>query len=315
MTAIGLDVGGTKVLAVAADDDGHPVAEQKVAVPRDAEGLLDVLATTARAVAEEAGIAVDAVGVGMPGLVDAAGVVRVAPNLRQAEGIDVGSGLSERLGGCPVTIDNDVTCAAAGEWAIGAATGVSDVVMVALGTGIGGGLVVDGRIARGANGFGGEVGHMVVDPFGPWCPCGRRGCWERYASGSALGRLAREAAQAGRLDLARDLAGGDAEDVRGEHVTAAARSGDAQAGAVLLEFSWWVALGLASLANILDPAMIVIGGGLVEDAELWLAGARRSFEELVIGAGRRPAIPVLGATLGERAGAVGAARIAREKIS
>jgi glucokinase len=313
VTAIGLDVGGTKVLAVAVGDDGTPRAELKRPVGRDRESLLDVLAGAARDVAAEAGIEVEAVGVGMPGLVDAEGVVRVAPNLRQCEGLDIVGGLAERLGGCAVTIDNDVTCAAAGEWAGGAAAGVDDVLLVALGTGIGGGLVIGGRPARGANGFAGEVGHVVVDPFGPWCPCGRRGCWERYASGSGLGRLGREAAQAGRLTAAVALAGGDPEGVRGEHVTAAARTGDAQAEAVLQEFGWWVALGLAGVSNVLDPALVVVGGGLIADADLWLESVRREFDSLIIGAGVRDPIPVVAATLGERAGAVGAAHLAGRK--
>jgi glucokinase len=313
MTSIGLDVGGTKVLAVAVGEDGRPIAELKRPVARTVDELLDGLAAAATDVAGQAGVPVDAVGVGMPGLVDADGVVRVAPNLRLCEGVDVRSALSERLGGCAVTIDNDVTCAAAGERAIGAAAGHDDVVLVALGTGIGGGLVVDGRIARGANGFAGEVGHVVVDPFGPWCPCGRRGCWERYASGSGLGRLGREAAQAGRLAKGIELAGGDAEGVRGEHVTAAARGGDAQAVAVLEEFSWWLSLGLAGVANVLDPSLIVLGGGLIDDADLWLDAARRSFDEIIVGAGARPAIPVVPAMLGARAGAVGAAHIAQAK--
>lgn len=311
--AVGLDVGGTKVLAVAIGDDGTPRAELKRPVTKSRDGLLDALAEAATEVAEAAGVALGAVGVGMPGLVDAEGVVRVAPNLRDIEGVNVRDGLSVRLGGGAVTVDNDVTCAAAGEWAVGAATGLDDVVLVALGTGIGGGLIVGGRLARGANGFGGEVGHVVVDPSGPWCPCGRRGCWERYASGSGLGRLGREAAQAGRLDQAVAAAGGDAESVRGEHVTAAARAGDPEATAVLEEFAWWLSLGLAGLANVLDPSRIVIGGGLVADADLWIGPARTSFDELVVGSGQRPRIPLIPAALGERAGAVGAAHIAAQK--
>ena len=145
-------------------------------------------------------------------------------------------------------VDNDATCATVAEWAFGAATGVTDAVMVTLGTGIGGGIIAGGHVVRGASGFGGEIGHMVVDPTGPVCPCGKRGCWERFASGSGLGRLAREAAHAGRLDEVVSLAGGDAESVRGEHVTTAAKAGDAGALAVLGELGWWLALGLSNLA-------------------------------------------------------------------
>ena len=142
--------------------------------------------------------------------------------------------------------------------------------MVTLGTGIGAGIITSGRLLHGAQGFAGEPGHMVVDPNGPPCPCGKRGCWERFASGSGLGRLARDAASGGRLDAAVALAGGDPEAVRGEHVTASARAGDVESQAVLDELARWIALGLANLVNVLDPALIVIGGGLVEAADLLL---------------------------------------------
>src|SRR5207237_4701586 len=139
----------------------------------------------------------------------------------------------ERRAGLPVQVDNDATCATWGEREIGAARDIDDLVMVTLGTGVGGGIVTDGTIYRGANGFAGEIGHMVVDPHGPPCTCGSRGCWERYASGSGLGRLAREAALAGKATRVVELAAGDAEAVKGEHVTQAAREGDAEAGAVM----------------------------------------------------------------------------------
>src|SRR6202042_232390 len=136
---------------------------------------------------------------------------------------DIAAGLSTRLGGLRTVVDNDATCATVGEWAFGAAVGVSDAVMVTLGTGIGGGVIAGGHVVRGASGFGGEIGDMGVDPPGPTGPWGKRGCWERFASGSGLGRLAREAAHAGRLDEVVGLAGGDAESVRGEHVLVAAK--------------------------------------------------------------------------------------------
>ena len=165
---------------------------------KTADALVDALAAAATDVAAEAGVAVDAVGVGMPGLIDAEGVVRVAPNLRLCEGVDLRSALFERLGGCPVSIDNDVTCAGRGSGRRRGGRPV-DVVLVALGTGIGGGLIVDGRIARGANGFAGEVGHIVVDPSGRGARAagGAAGSGTPRAAGS--GASGREAAQAGRL--------------------------------------------------------------------------------------------------------------------
>jgi glucokinase len=184
-------------------------------------------------------------------------------------------------------------------------------VLVTLGTGIGGGFVSDGRLVRGANGFAGEPGHMVVDPNGPPCPCGKRGCWERFASGSGLGRLAREAAHAGRLDEVVHLAGGDAESVRGEHVTMAAKAGDIGALAVLGELGWWLALGLSNLALALDPAVMVYGGGLVDTVTLVIDRVSTAFGELLEGRAYRPDVKILPALLGERAGAIGAALVAR----
>jgi glucokinase len=184
---------------------------------------------------------------------------------------------------------------------------LKDVLFVTLGTGIGGGLISGGRIVRGAANFAGEIGHTVVDPQGPPCGCGRRGCWERYASGSGLGRIARDFALAGRAAKVMALAGDDADAVRGEHVVRAAREGDAEATEILGEFAWWLALGLANLANILDPEVIVIGGGLVRAADALFEPARQAFRDQLEGAAVRPEIGLVPALLGDRGGAIGAA--------
>lgn len=322
--AVGIDVGGTKVLGLAVDSSGVVLAEVRrptpqvrhVPAPNEArQQLIEVLATVARELVERATPSLDSsqwhVGVGAPGLVDDSGVLRFAPNLPVGAGLGISDLLSEKLGGSHVVVDNDSTCATVGEWVYGAAKGATDAVMVSLGTGIGGGIVADGRVLRGASGFAGEIGHMVVDPGGPVCPCGRRGCWERYASGSGLGRLAREAAQAGRLSAVVQLAGGDPEVVRGEHVTQAALAGDEDARAVLKELGWWLALGLANLANILDTGTFVIGGGLHAAVELVLDHVRQAFDEMMEERHQRPEVKVLLATLGDRAGAIGASIIAR----
>jgi glucokinase len=188
------------------------------------------------------------------------------------------------------------------------------MVLVTLGTGIGGGIVAGGELQHGAAGFAGEPGHMVVDPHGPPCPCGRRGCWERYASGSGLGRLARDAAYAGQAEVVLALAGGDPEDVRGEHVTTAAADGDAEAIAVLRDFAWWVALGVSNLENLLDPEVVVIGGGLAEAGELLLGPTRDAYATLVLGYEYRPPVRIVGAELGAEAGAIGAGLLALDAI-
>jgi glucokinase len=309
---VGIDLGGTKCLGVAVDDRGRVVAEHRTPTPRGTAAVLDALAGVAAALVAEVG-PVAAVGCGVPGLVDAGGRLRFAPNLPGVADLAVGDELSARLG-VPVRVDNDANCAAWGEREAGAGRQAAHMVLVTLGTGIGGGLVSGGVLARGAHGFAGEVGHMVVDPHGPACPCGKRGCWERFASGSGLGRLGREAAEAGRAPRLVALAGGDPAAVRGEHVTQAAVEGDPAAIEVMRSFAWWVALGLSNLANLLDPELFVVAGGLVEAGEVLLGPVRAAFAELVEAAEHRPEVPILPAALGERAGAVGAALIARELL-
>lgn len=308
---LGIDVGGTKILGVVVDDAGAVLAEEKVATPVGEEAVLDAAADLGERLRVATG-PVGAAGIGAAGLVDRSGVLRVSPNLPGVADAPLGEGLARRLG-VPVAADNDATCAAWGEFHLGAARGTADAVVLTLGTGIGGGFVANGVLVRGASGFAGEPGHMVVDPDGPPCPCGRRGCWERYASGSGLGRLAREAAHAGLASRVVELAGGDAEDVRGEHVTAAAAEGDGQAQAVLERFGWWIALGAANLVNLLDPEVVVIGGGLAAAGELVLAPTRAAFGDLVMAARHRPEVPLVGTVLGPRAGAVGAALLGRDR--
>jgi glucokinase len=312
---IGVDLGGTKCLGLVVDADGAVVAEHRVPTPREPGKVLDALtAVVGRLRADVPDVV--GIGVGVPGLVDDDGVLRMAPNLVGVDCLPVRAGLLERLDPpvAAIHVDNDATCATWGERELGAGRKQDDVVLVTLGTGIGGGIIMRGRLVRGAHGYAGEIGHMVVDPDGPPCPCGQRGCWERYASGSGLGRLAREAAHAGRARRMVALAGGDAEDVRGEHVTAALAEGDPDAAAVMERFAWWLALGLANLANILDPRVFVLAGGLVEAGDVLLGPARRAFAGLVEGARHRGDLEIVPAALGEHAGAIGAALLARDAV-
>jgi glucokinase len=304
----GVDIGGTKILGVVVDhaDPTTIRTEHRVPTPSGAEAVLDAIADVVRTLAKTEPLTT--VGVGIAGLVNRTGVLQTAPNLPALRQVAVKDELERRLD-LPVMVDNDATCAAWGEYQAGAARGIHDAVFVALGTGIGAGLVAGGDIERGAHGFAGEAGHMVVDPNGPFCPCGRRGCWERFASGSGLGRLARDAAEAGRLDRALQLAGGDLHALRGEHVATAAHEGDEQALELLQIFGWWVALGIANLVTLLDPKAVVIGGGLIEIGEPLLDPVRQHYMKLVMSYTERPDVQILAAELGERAGAIGAAML------
>jgi glucokinase len=332
--AYGIDIGGTKVLGVALGGPGQVLVEARVSTPTgpahgdavgrgvalavaDVVAQLDAAPEVRAAQVESPGPAGEPaggppIGIGVPGMVDRAGRLRFSPNLPQAHGVDWHVLLSEQMPQRRFLIENDANLAALAEHRLGAARGFDHVLTVTLGTGIGGALIVDGRLRVGGHGYAGEIGHMVVDPAGPPCPCGRRGCWERYASGGGLGLLAREAAMAGRLPAVVAVAGGDPESVRGEDVTAAALAGDSDAGRVVEEVGWWVGFGLANLACVLDPQRIVLGGGLVAAGQLWLEATRAAYAELVEGGPAREPVDIVPAALGERAGAVGAALAARQ---
>jgi glucokinase len=309
VTSIGLDVGGTKVLGVVADASGALLDEHRVLTP-STDG-----AALVAAMAEVVGVLqlehpdVTSVGAGVAGLATLDGTVRFSPNLPGVVELPIAKLLSEAVG-LPVALDNDATCALRAEHLAGAARGADDVALVALGTGVGGAFVLDGELRRGAHGFAGEIGHMVVDVGGVPCVCGRRGCWERYASGSGLGRMGREAAEAGRAPRLVELAGGDPLLVRGEHVTEAAAEGDPASLALFEVLAGWVAVGLVNLVQALDVSRIVIGGGLAAAGDVLLSPIQRAYDERAVGGDHRPRVEIVAARLGEQAGAVGAAILA-----
>lgn len=320
---LGLDVGGTKILACAVTASGELVTETRVDSPKTPDRLLEALTEAADAVVSLLGpdrASVAGVGVGLPSLVGSDGSLFDSPNLPALEGLPVRPAFAERLAamsglvgeaGRPwrLVLDNDATCAAAGELAFGAARGESDTALVTLGTGIGGGIVSAGRLLRGARGFAGEIGHIVIDPLGPQCHCGRKGCFEQLASGSALARLGRQAAHEGRAARALALAGGDPEELRGEHVLAAAREGDAQAVAIFAVLAGNLATGIGNLVEVLDPGRVILGGGLAGAGPILLEPTVAAFAATNRRGRGGQAVPIVLAELGERAGAYGAAAL------
>lgn len=305
--AVGIDIGGTKMLGVVVDaaDPTTVLAEHRLPTPSGADALISSIAEVVDAL-DPGGTG--PVGLGIPGLVGDDDVFRFGANLPGVVDLDARRAVGDAIGR-RVVAGNDATCATHAEFQGGAGAGHADGVLLTLGTGIGGGVVVGGVVRHGTNGFAGEPGHMLIDPSGPRCPCGRRGCWERYASGSGLGRLGRDAALAGRLGAAVDLAG-DPEAVRGEHVVAAGRAGDAEASAVLDEFAWWVAAGIANLIDLLDPGIVVLGGGVLDAADVLLDRIRAAVPGQVLAQAHRPEVPIVRARFGARAGAIGAAVLA-----
>jgi glucokinase len=301
--------------------DGRVVGEVKSQTPHDegfgaGEATAKVLVEQIYELCERQSVDPSQVpiGVGLPGMMRRDGHLAFAPNLQTASGADLGALLGETLGNSSVFCENDANCAALAEHEWGAGRGISDFVMVTLGTGIGGGIVADGQLVRGRSGFAGEIGHMVVDAKGAPCLCGSRGCWERYASGGGLNRLTREAALEGRLGELVAAYHGDPLAVRAEDVTDAAARGLEEAVVLMREVGWWLALGLANLAAILDSGHFVIGGGLSEASDLVLPAAREYLAELVEGYDARPTITVTTSMFGARSGAMGATLVAFEGV-
>jgi glucokinase len=312
---IGVDVGGTKVAAGVVDEDGRILAKTRRATPpKDSAGTVAaILDGIAELRAGPGGAEVAAVGVGAAGFVDERrATVMFAPNVAGWRD----EPLAERLRthtGLPTVVENDANAAAWGEAVHGAGQGETYLVCVTVGTGIGGGIIIAGELYRGRWGIGAEIGHVRVVPDGRPCGCGNRGCWEQYASGNALVREARARAAEDRAGAAALLALGDGtpEGVAGQHVTAAARQGDPVAMASFAEVARWLGQGMADLAAVLDPGRFVVGGGVSEAGDLLLEPARQEFAATLTARGHRPLADIRGATLGNDAGIVGAADLAR----
>ena len=308
LAAIGVDAGGTKVLGVVADE--HGVVDDRLVDDTPAQDAEASAATIARVAGELAGRHpnVVALGVGAAGMVTLDGVMRFAPNVAWRE-----FALRERLIaslGLPTIVENDANAAAWGEFRFGAGRGSTYLLMVTVGTGIGGGIVAGGRLFRGAHGFAAEIGHIIVEPEGPLCGCGNRGCWEQVAAGRAIDRGGEVAAREHPESQLAKLAGGDPARVTGRIVTEAAEAGDPMAIRVLATVGRRLGEGIAGLANVLDPDVVVLGGGAVGAGELLIGPARVAFEESVEAARHRPPTRLLVAQLGPMAGAIGAAALA-----
>jgi len=313
--AIGVDIGGTKVAAGVVDAAGRVVARARRLTPsRDHRAVEACIADVVGVLREQHEVV--AVGIGAAGFVDAERArVLFAPHLAWRNE-PLRDAVQEVLG-LPVVVENDANAAAWAEWRFGAGRQESRLVCVTLGTGIGGGIVLDGAVQRGRYGMAGEFGHMVVVPDGHRCECGNRGCLEQYASGNVLGREARELARAGSPVTVplMERVGGDIDALVGPVITEAARDGDPCAIELFEEVGRWLGIGLANLAAALDPGMFVIGGGVSDAGELLLRPARESFRRTLTGRGFRPEPRIVTAALGPEAGLVGAADLARTPIS
>jgi len=308
-TAIGLDIGGTKIAGGVVADDGTLLDLLEVSTPAtgDMPGTLEVLRQIIDSLRDHHP-GVEAIGAGAAGMVEwPGGHIRWAPNNAYRE-LPLRQLLAQETG-LPAVVDNDANVAAWAEARHGAAAGYGDVVVLTVGTGIGAGVVLDGRLQRGHSGLGGEIGHIMIAPGRSQCGCGNTGCLEAMASGSALGRAGREAAAADPGGMLATLAGGAAR-VTGQTVSDAAQRGDPTARGLFSQIGYWLGVGIASVVNLLDTEIVVIGGGLVGAGELLLAPTRESFRGFLFGRSRRPLPAIVPARFGPGAGVVGAATLA-----
>ncbi|MER7014321.1 ROK family protein [Saccharopolyspora sp. NPDC000359] len=307
MLTIGVDVGGTSVRAAVVDPHGEILQTSRVPTPSTGPELNAAIATTVRGLSDRYPVA--AVGLAVAGFVsEDRRVVRFAPHLAWRH-VAVADELAERLG-LPVVLEHDANAAAVAEHRFGAAAGARVAALVAIGTGIGAALVVDGQVFRGARGVAPELGHLRVVPDGRQCSCGKRGCLERYCSGTALAATAAELLRAsGEPSALRELA-----EPTGVDVADAAEAGDPLARRAVDDLARWLGEGLALVADVYDPEVVVIAGGVSASAHLYLDAAREHYAAVVTGAGHRPLADVVVAHHGDPAAMIGAATLAREHV-
>ena len=309
--SLGFDIGGTNIRGIALRSDfsfGEMILQP---CEDDQEKIIRTVVKLTDQIQEKEKLEIGCVGVGVAGFVDRSGVVQTSPNLSTFVDFPLLDKLRKELS-IPVLIENDATSATWAEVQLGVAKESQNVVMVCLGTGIGAGLYFNSELFRGSAGYAGEVGHMTVMPDGLPCPCGRFGCWERYASGSSLGNIA----EAMKLDGELGSLGSDSEEMPfdSERIGHLALEKNKEALKVLGQYSNWVALGLVNLVKILDPELVVIGGGITELGELLLDPVRKSFENITPESSLRTKDMVVLAKFGKKSGAIGAALLANQKF-
>jgi glucokinase len=312
VNAIGIDIGGTKVLGGVVTGTGEILATARRDTPREGgRALTEAIANVATELAQQ--YPVDSIGVSAAGFISSDRQTMLAtPNISNWNGVNLVAELTEILDK-KIALENDANAAAWGEFKFGAGRGRNDLMMLTLGTGVGGGLILDGSVFRGAFGIGAELGHIRIVPEGHLCGCGIRGCLEQYASGSALMRHAREAIDASPL-LARNLldrGDGTIEGLRGNHITEAARDGDPVAIAAFNTMATYLGAGIASLCAVIDPSCVVLGGGVIDAGELFLGPTRDAALRLIPFSGKHPYPEIVAAVLGNHAGLVGVADLSR----
>ena len=311
MRTIGVDIGGTKIAAGVVDPDGKILDRVRIDTPKaDKQAVESAIVTAIKKLTAKH--EVQAVGLAPAGFVDAdRSRVLFAPNLRMT-GSAIRDYVQQEVD-LPAVVENDANVAGWAEYRFGAGRGASNMVMLTIGTGLGGALIVNDQLVRGSFGVAAELGHLRIVRDGRICNCGQMGCWERYASGTALGLSAQAAATAEveRADALLAAAGGKVHDIEGPHVTELAAQGDELSRELVAELGAWIGEGISMMAAILDPVRVVIGGGVAEAGELMLAPARAAYDKYLTARSHRPRLEIEVATMGNDAGIIGAADLAR----
>jgi glucokinase len=316
---VGVDVGGTgiKMALLSAEGDILLKEQEPTPVSEGEDGVIAKIAAMVEDLLKQAGVAkerVAGIGIGIPGPVDADnGIVRQAVNLHWKQPVKLKEKL-EHASSLPVFIDNDANTAALGEMWRGAGQGAKDLIAITLGTGVGGGVILQGKIVHGVNGVGGEIGHLTMEPTGgPLCNCGKTGCLETYASATAIIREGTRAAQEGTSPmLAKALA--EHGSIQAKDVLEAAKAGDQAALAIVDQVAFYLGLALSHLANVLDPSKIVIGGGVSAAGEFLFSRIRESFRRFVTFPYVADSCEIVAATLGNDAGVIGAGWLVRSQV-
>ena len=315
---LGVDLGGTKILTAVVNSQGKMLSRDHSITPaqKGHEAVIQSILESAHRALEQADVVISeltAIGVGAPGLLNPeTGILFTSPNLPGWRDVPLRDIMQERLGKKTFLI-NDANAAALGEFYFGAARGVRNFIYITLSTGIGGGIVIDGKIYSGAIGAAGEVGHMTIDDDGPICNCGNRGCWEMLASGTALAREARHRIEEGMRTSILEYAEGDVGKVTARVIQDAAEQGDSLAKELIARTGYYVGVGLANLINIFNPELIVIGGGLSNIGDMLFEPAfkvagERAYKEAF------QAVQFASAELGRNSGVLGAAAFALQEM-
>lgn len=310
MFTIGIDLGGTNIVAAVVDEKYNIIAKAKTptAVPRSAELIFDDIAKVCKEAVEKAGLTmndISSVGLGTPGTVNSDGVIEFANNLN-FDNVPAKDMIIERLGDKPVYVANDANCAALGEAYAGCGNGAKNFIAVTLGTGVGSGVIIDGKIVTGVNNAGGECGHMVIVVDGEACTCGRHGCWEAYASATALINQTKKAMEQYPDSVMHQLAKEEGK-VSGKTAFDAMRRGDIAGIKIVDQYIKYVACGIINLVNALQPEIICVGGGICNEGETLLRPLRRYIEAERYSVYSKIQTKILKAELGNDAGIIGAA--------